>query len=86
MNGFLTEPVILSGNQSVKFLDSLRRPDREYLDRLHGIFRKMDEDISIRRMGMDMELEIAGLDLSFLDKIDEKMDLKRKMSQRFNWI
>lgn len=68
MNGFLTEPIILTGEQSTKFINSLSRPDSEYLDKVNKIFNKMDEEISIQRKGMDLEVEIADLDLSFIDE------------------
>lgn len=68
MNGFLTEPIILTGEQSTKFINSLCRPNSEYLDRMSKIFNKMDEEISIQRKGMDLEVEIADLDLSFIDE------------------
>ena len=68
MNGFLTEPIILTGEQSTKFINSLSRPDSEYLNKVNRIFNKMDEEISIQRKGMDLEVEIADLDLSFIDE------------------
>lgn len=70
MNGFLTEPIILSGEQSVAFFNSLRRPNKEYLNRRDELFAKMDEKISIQRNGMDMEVEIPDLDLSFIDEMN----------------
>lgn len=73
MDGFLTEPIVLSGRQAVEWLDSLRNPNREYLERRNGIFEKMDAEISIQRNGMDMEVEIPGLDLSFIDEMDKKV-------------
>lgn len=74
MNGFLTEPIILSGEQSVAFIDSLCRPDKEYLNRRDEIFAKMDEEISIERNGMDMEVEIPDLDLSFIDEMNNEKE------------
>lgn len=74
MNGFLTEPIILSGEQSVAFINSLRRPDEEYLNRRDEIFAKMDEEIRIERNGMDMEVEIPDLDLSFIDEMNNQKE------------
>lgn len=71
MNSFRTEPIVLSGEQFMKLADSLRRPDKEYLDRRDAVFARMDEDISIRRDGMDLEVEIPDLDLSFIDEMRE---------------
>lgn len=68
MNSFRTEPIVLSGEQFMKLADSLRRPDKEYLVRRDAIFERMDEDISIERDGMDMEVEIPNLNLSFIDE------------------
>ena len=42
MNEFLTEPIVLSGEQSMQFIESLCMPSREYMDQLAGIFAKMD--------------------------------------------
>lgn len=70
MNGFLTEPIVLSGEQSVAFFDALRRPNKEYLSRRDEIFAKMDEEISITRNGMDMEVDIPCLDLAFIDEMN----------------
>lgn len=69
MNNFQTEPIALSGEQFMKLADSLRRPDKEYLDRRDAIFAKMDEEISIERNEMDIEVEIPNLDLSFVDEM-----------------
>lgn len=69
MNSFRTEPIVLSGEQFMKFADSLRRPNKEYMDRRDAIFEKMDEEISIEREGMDIEVEIPNLDLSFIDEM-----------------
>lgn len=69
MNNFQTEPIVLSGEQFMKLADSLRRPDREYLDRRDAVFTKMDEEISIERNEMDIEVEIPNLDLSFVDEM-----------------
>lgn len=69
MNNFQTEPIVLSGEQFMKLADSLRRPNKEYMDRRDAIFARMDEEISIERDGMDMEVEIPNLDLSFVDVV-----------------
>ena len=69
MNSFRTEPIVLSGEQFMKLADSLRRPDKEYLDRRDAVFAKMDEEISIKREGVDIEVEIPNLDLSFVDGV-----------------
>lgn len=71
MNSFRTEPIVLSGEQFMKLADSLRRPDKEYLDRRDAVFTKMDEDISIRRDGTNIEVEIPDLDLSFIDEMSD---------------
>lgn len=71
MNTFLTEPIILSGEQAMEFIVSLRRPDIKYLDRRNAIFSQIDESISIQRNGLDMEVEIPGLELSFIDEMQE---------------
>jgi hypothetical protein len=69
MNNFQTEPIALSSEQFIKLADSLRRPNKEYLDRRDAIFAKMDEEISIERNEMDIEVEIPNLDLSFVDEM-----------------
>lgn len=69
MNNFQTEPIALSSEKFIKLADSLRRPDREYMDRRDAIFAKMDEEISIERNEMDIEVEIPNLDLSFVDEM-----------------
>lgn len=76
MNGFLTEPIILSGEQSIDFINSLQRPDKEYIARRDKIFSKMNDDISIHQNGMDFEVEIANLDLSFIDEMDNEKENK----------
>lgn len=63
------EPIVLSGEQFMKLADSLHRPDKEYLDGRDAIFARIDEDINIRRDGMDIEVEILDLDLSFIDEM-----------------
>lgn len=67
MSVFRTEPIVLSSEQFIELADSLRRPDKEYMDRRDAIFARMDEEISIERDGMDIEVEIPNLDLSFID-------------------
>lgn len=69
MNSFQTEPVILSGEQFTKFAGSLRRPNKEYMNRRDAIFARMDKEISIERNGMNIEVEIPVLDLSFIDEM-----------------
>lgn len=69
MNSFRTEPLVLSGEQFMQLANSLCRPDREYMDRRDAIFAKMDGEISIKRDGMDLEVEIPDLDLSFIDEM-----------------
>lgn len=71
MNGFLTKPVVLSGRQSVEFINSLRNPGKEYLNKRNEIFDRMDAGISIERKGRDLEVEIPNLDLSFIDEESE---------------
>lgn len=73
MDGFLTEPIVLSGRQSTEFMKSLRRPSREYLEKLSDVFTKMDREISIRREERDFEVEILGLDLSFIDEMEGRV-------------
>lgn len=68
MNSFQTEPIVLSGEQFMKLANSFRRPDKEYLHRRDAIFAKMDEEIRIKRNGIDIEVGISDLDLSFIDK------------------
>lgn len=68
MDGFLTEPIVLSGSQSVEFINFLRNPGSEYLNRRNEIFDEMDANISIQRKGRDMEVDIPDLDLSFIDE------------------
>lgn len=76
MNSFQTEPIVLSGEQFMKLADSLRRPDKDYFDRRNAVFARMEKDISISRTGMDMEVEIPDLDLSFLDEMhDSRYDV-----------
>lgn len=70
MNSFRTEPIVLSGEQFMKLAASLRRPDEEYMDRRDKMFAKMDENITIQRNGMDMEVDIPDLDLSFIDEMN----------------
>lgn len=72
MNSFRTEPIVLSGEQFMKLANSLCRPDREYMDRRDAIFAKMDGEISIKRDGMDLEVEIPDLDLSFIEEMHRK--------------
>ena len=87
MNGFWTEPIILSGEQAVEFMDSLRRPSEEYLDRRNEFFSQIDEEISIQRNGMDIEVEIAGLDLSFIDGMkDESRGVSLELSTEVNFV
>lgn len=69
MNGFRTEPIVLSAGQFIELADSLRRPDKEYMNRRNALFAKMDEEINIATNGMDMEVEIPDMDLSFTDEM-----------------
>lgn len=74
MNTYWTEPIILSREQFRKLADSLCKPDKEYMDRRNAIFEQMDEQINMKRNGRDMEIEIPGLDLSFIDEMDEQTE------------
>lgn len=69
MNNFRTEPIVLSGEQFMKLADSLRRQDKGYMNRRDAIFERMDKEISIERDGMEIEVEIPNLDLSFVDRV-----------------
>lgn len=74
MNSFRTEPIVLSNRQFIELADSLRRPDKEYMNRRNALFAKMDEEVSITENGTDMEVEIPDMDLSFIDEMQTKTD------------
>lgn len=80
MNGFLTEPIILSGSQSAEFIESLRRPSRDYLNKVSDVFEKMDQEINIQRKNENLEVEISGLDLSFIDEMEDDAEAFRSNS------
>lgn len=62
MYRFKTEPIVLSYKQA----NFLYMPDNEHIANRNAIFAKMDAEISIKRNGMDIEVDIPGLDLSFI--------------------
>lgn len=70
MSSFITEPIIISGEYSSDFLGSLLHPDSDYMHNQRAIFEEMDRTININKNGMDIEVEIQDLDLSFLDEMD----------------
>ncbi|MCM1232329.1 MAG: hypothetical protein NC489_19575 [Ruminococcus flavefaciens] len=72
MNSFRTEPIVLSGEQFEKLAHSLHRPDKEYIERRDAIFARIDEEISVKRHGTDVEVDIPDLDLSFIDEMQSK--------------
>ncbi|MCI8448231.1 MAG: hypothetical protein HFH30_07515 [Eubacterium sp.] len=72
MNEFLTEPIVLSGEQSMQFIESLCMPSREYMDQLAGIFAKMDQEISISQENMNLKVKVPSLDLSFIDTMAQE--------------
>ena len=76
MNGFITEPIRLSSEQSKAFCDSLFSPNAEYLNKIGNIFDNLDKEISINRIGRDIEVDIPNLDLSFIDEINCKSEEK----------
>lgn len=55
---FLTEPVAIPAQHAPEFLNLLFHPDS---GRMHD-----SDDIRIQRSGRDMEVDIEGLDLSFV--------------------
>lgn len=75
MNGFITEPIRLSSEQSKAFCNSLFRPSAEYLSNIGNIFSNLDREISINRTGRDIEIDIPNLDLSFIDEMNCKWEL-----------
>lgn len=82
MNTYWTEPVILSREQFRQLSDSLCRPDKEYMDRRNALFAQMDEQINMKQNGRDMEVEISGLDLSFIDEMDEQTETHIKVAYK----
>ena len=75
MKGFHTELIVIEREHVKEFLDSLRRPDIDYLQRKNAIFDEMDSTMQVQYEGMDIEVEIQDLDLSFIDdEIDEVND------------
>lgn len=64
---FLTKPIVISANQSKEFINSLRKPDKEYMKKRDEIFGDIDSRITIHCIGQDMKVEIDGLDLSFIN-------------------
>ena len=83
MGGFFTEPIVISGRQSIEFIDSLINPDEDYIHNRDIFFDEMDHSISIQKNGMDLEVDIPGLDLSFLDDTEECIIYVRP--QEMNW-
>lgn len=90
MSSFLTEPIIISGEHSSDFLESLLHPNADYMHNQMSVFEEMDRTINISKNGMDMEVDIQDLDLSFLDETDcsyEKEILVSGLkSSKTDWI
>lgn len=74
MSRFFTEPIIISRQQSAEFLDSLANPNRDYIHYRDALFAEMDNAIDIRKKGVDIEVDIPDLDLSFIDEMDNEKD------------
>ena len=72
MKSFITEPIIISNEQSVNFLNSLIKPDEKYIFHRNAIFNQIDRTIDIHRKGMDMDVELQDLDLSFIDEMESE--------------
>jgi hypothetical protein len=71
MNNQAVEKIILSGEDSIKFANSLFRPSSASIKRNRDIFGSIDQNIVIRKIDDGFEAEIGDLDLSFLDGLSE---------------
>lgn len=71
MNNQAVEKIILSGEDSIKFANSLFRPSSASIKKNRDIFGSIDQNIVIRKIDDGFEAEIGDLDLSFLDGLSE---------------
>lgn len=67
MNSFITKPVVIQGESTLGFIRSLMHPDSRYMQLRNAVFDEIDRNINIQRDGMDMNVDIQDLDLSFID-------------------
>lgn len=74
MNGFMTEPIIISAEQSREFMDSLRNPNRDELDKRDEMFQRMDEEMFVCKNGTDFTIDMPNVDLSFIKEIAKQKD------------
>lgn len=68
MNSFITKPVVIQGESTLGFIRSLMHPDNSYMQFRNAVFNEIDRSINIQRDGMDMNVDIQDLDLSFIDR------------------
>lgn len=63
--------LVLHGQESVDFVNSLIRPTQEDVQQFRAVLRRIEENIEIYDAEDGFVANIADLDLSFLDDISE---------------
>ncbi len=58
--------LVLEGQDSVNFVNSLIRPSQEQIDHLKNVFQRIDNTIQISENGDGFTANVADFDLSFL--------------------
>jgi len=57
--------LVLEGQDSVEFVNSLIRPSHEQIDRFKYVFQRIDNTIQISENGDGFAVNVADLDLFF---------------------
>ena len=65
------ERISLSGEDSIRFVNSLFRPTIEEAMRHNNYINDINKNIVIRHSDEGFEVDVADLDLSFLDGISQ---------------
>lgn len=66
INEFYSEPIILSENDSVDFVNELRNPTAEYILRRNNAFSIADSEMTITDCDNGFVVDIPSLDISAL--------------------
>ena len=82
MSNQIVETIHLSGADAVEFANSLFRPTREIIADNRQKWNEIDKNVAIKRKNNGFEVEIADLDLSFLDNIPDQEQLNIEITLR----
>lgn len=85
INEFYSEPIILSENDSVDFVNELRNPTAEYISRRNNAFSVADSEMTITDCDNGFVVDIPSLDISSL-KAKKSLPVMDELSIDFDEI